>query len=118
MNRLDGLYILNLDEKIFNRKDDYMRYRREFKEGRGMKVHELKIYSKYFIDIASGIKNFEIRKNDRDFKKGDFLHLKEVENETTNYTGFGMFVKVDYIHEGLGMQEGYVCMAIHRIEMS
>jgi len=43
-----------------------------------MKTHELKLDIKYFDDVKSGKKNFEIRKNDRDFKVGDILELKKV----------------------------------------
>lgn len=41
-----------------------------------MKTHELKLDIKYFDDVKSGKKNFEIRKNDRDFQVGDILELK------------------------------------------
>ncbi|MFP7215891.1 DUF3850 domain-containing protein [Lactococcus garvieae] len=41
-----------------------------------MKTHELKLDIKYFDEVKSGKKNFEIRKNDRDFKVGDILVLK------------------------------------------
>ena len=57
-------------------------------------------------------KTFEIRKNDRDFKEGDLLHLKEIDDITKKYTGFEFFVRVNYIHAGLGLQDGYVCMSI------
>ncbi|AYF99887.1 DUF3850 domain-containing protein [Lactococcus allomyrinae] len=43
-----------------------------------MKIHELKLDIKYFDDVKNGIKNFEIRKNDRDFQVGDILELKKV----------------------------------------
>lgn len=43
-----------------------------------MKTHELKLDIKYFDDVKSGKKNFEIRKNDRDFQVGDILELKKV----------------------------------------
>lgn len=36
-------------------------------------VHELKIAPEYFKDVRTGLKKFEIRKNDRDFKVGDRL---------------------------------------------
>lgn len=39
--------------------------------------HYLKILPKYFMDIESGIKTFEIRCNDRGYKVGDILHLQE-----------------------------------------
>ncbi|KXT63177.1 DUF3850 domain-containing protein [Lactococcus sp. DD01] len=41
-----------------------------------MKTHELKLDVKYFDEVKNGTKNFEIRKNDRDFKVGDILILK------------------------------------------
>ncbi|WP_285046665.1 DUF3850 domain-containing protein [Lactococcus petauri] len=41
-----------------------------------MKTHELKLDIKYFDEVKNGTKNFEIRKNDRDFKVGDILELK------------------------------------------
>ena len=41
-----------------------------------MTTHELKLDIRYFDDVASGKKNFEIRKNDRDFQVGDILKLK------------------------------------------
>ncbi|WP_339011306.1 DUF3850 domain-containing protein [Lactococcus garvieae] len=41
-----------------------------------MKVHELKLDVKYFDEVKNDTKNFEIRKNDRDFKVGDILILK------------------------------------------
>ena len=40
-------------------------------------IHELKIWPKYYEEVSMGHKTFEIRKNDRDFKKGDTLILKE-----------------------------------------
>ena len=42
-----------------------------------MKTHELKLDTKYFDDVKSGKKDFEIRKNDRDFEVGDILELKK-----------------------------------------
>lgn len=41
-----------------------------------MKTHELKLDTKYFEDVKSGKKNFEIRNNDRGFEIGDILELR------------------------------------------
>ena len=41
-----------------------------------MTTHELKLDIRYFDDVKSGKKNFDIRNNDRDFKVGDILELK------------------------------------------
>lgn len=39
--------------------------------------HYLKIEPEYYIDIESGIKTFEIRYNDRNYKVYDILYLQE-----------------------------------------
>lgn len=45
------------------------------------KIHDLKIWPKYFDPVLSGIKTYEVRKNDRDFRFGDRLVLKEWDPE-------------------------------------
>ncbi len=40
-----------------------------------MTTHELKLDIKYFDDVKNGKKNFEIRKNDRNYQVGDILEL-------------------------------------------
>lgn len=49
-------------------------------------IHELKISPEYYMDVVSGVKPFEIRKNDRDFKVGDCVKLNEYDAEN-GYTG-------------------------------
>lgn len=77
-----------------------------------MKVHELKIWSEYFDDIASGRKTFEVRKNDRDFKEGDLLMLMECVDEM--HTGRGISKTISYILEGgrFGIQDDYIVMSL------
>ena len=58
-------------------------------------VHELKLYTKFFEDVISGRKTFEIRKNDKPFHEGDLLALNEFDG--TYYTGNSCVVCVDYI---------------------
>ena len=41
------------------------------------KLHELKIHPKYYSELKSGNKTFEIRKNDRDFQEGDEVKFSE-----------------------------------------
>lgn len=41
-------------------------------------IHQLKTESKYFDQIRYGHKTFEVRKNDRNFKVGDYLGLNRV----------------------------------------
>lgn len=40
-------------------------------------IHDLKIWPQFFDALASGTKTFEVRKNDRDFRAGDLLRLRE-----------------------------------------
>lgn len=74
--------------------------------------HELKIYPKYFEDVLSGKKKFEIRKNDRKFCVGDVLFLKEWDN--IEYSGREVKAKVISLIDDtfIGIQPGYVVMGI------
>lgn len=64
------------------------------------KTHRLKILPEYLDRIVSGQKRFEIRKDDRDFQVGDWLHLKCEEDNR------GVQVKVIY-KTTYAQQEGY-----------
>jgi ASC-1-like (ASCH) protein len=77
-------------------------------------IHELKTWPEYFQEVFAGRKTFEVRKNDRDFKKGDILILLEFDPNTNEYTGGRVRRKVTYILEGgnFGVEFGYVIMAI------
>ena len=39
-------------------------------------IHELKILPEYYEEVKCGNKNFELRKNDRDYKVHDTLRLR------------------------------------------
>lgn len=58
-------------------------------------THELKILPQYFQAVWDGSKNFELRKNDRDYKVGDHLVLREYRDGV--YTGSFLKVIVTYI---------------------
>lgn len=77
-------------------------------------IHKIKINSKYYKDVLSGKKNFEIRFNNRKYAVGDKLVLNEVlDNE---YTGNKIVVDVIYLLEHKdfpeGIPEGYVVLSI------
>ncbi len=102
-----------------------------------MTVHKLKLFPEYFDAVANGIKTFEIRKNDRDYKVGDTLRLYEFDPEEEEFrtkaasntiSGYFLFsrlpetrtcdVAVTYIltHEDFpdGIPEDYCVMGIRR----
>lgn len=49
-----------------------------------MKLHELKLLEQYAQAKKDGIKPFEIRFNDRDFKVGDLVKYNIIQNYTEN----------------------------------
>lgn len=75
--------------------------------------HNLKTWPEYYQAVCKGEKTFEIRKNDRDFKVGDTLILKEYNPEKQCYTGDNIRVEVTYILDKKPfVPDGYVCMGI------
>lgn len=81
-------------------------------------IHELKTINPYFDLIRQGIKNFEVSKNDRDFKRGDEVELKEWNPETKDYSGRMIKAMIGYVLEAgeFGIQEGYCVFSLLYIE--
>lgn len=81
-------------------------------------IHELKIEPKWFELVASGKKKFEIRYDDRGFKVGDALLLREYDPRKKNderYTGREYRAVIEYIFsEDFGLLNGYVILGIAR----
>ena len=77
-------------------------------------VHELKTWPEYFQAVKYGFKNFEIRENDRDYKMGDILELREWEPKTGQYSGDKLIKRVNYIMHGpgFGLKKGFGVMGI------
>lgn len=51
------------------------------KSNRNVLTHELLIEDKYFNDIKSGIKKFEIRRNNREYCVGNVLALENIKTK-------------------------------------
>lgn len=81
-----------------------------------MAVHELKILPEYFRPQLEGKKNFEIRKNDRDYQVGDTLVLKEYDPKTDKFTGINMLAEVTYITDYM-QKDGYVVLGTKRFKL-
>lgn len=62
-----------------------------------MKVHELKTVNPYFEKVWNGDKTFEVRKNDREFKEGDKVFLKEYDAENDSYSNRVVIGRILYI---------------------
>ncbi len=70
--------------------------------------HDLKIKQKYLIDLLRGVKTFEIRFNDRDYKVGDVLRF-HIPFSFTSYC-----FEVTDLFNDFGLQKGYVILSIKR----
>lgn len=80
-------------------------------------THEIKCLPKYFDALVDGLKNFEVRKNDRDYKVGDSLLIREYDSEKKSYTGYELYAPVVYILENdesfTGLAEGFVVLGLN-----
>lgn len=71
-------------------------------------THELKVLSEYYWKIPCEKKTFELRKDDRDYKVGDILDLKEWDGE--KFTGHHVRREITYILRNCkqyGLEDGY-----------
>lgn len=81
-----------------------------------MKNIKKKIWSKYFQDILTGIKTFELRKDKDNIQPGDVLDLLEWDGE--NYTGRNIRCMVTYVLRNCpeyGLMEGYCIIGIEAV---
>ena len=84
-----------------------------------MKIHELKIKKCYYEDILSYKKEFEIRKDDRDFEVDDLIHFSVIEPFVYEevLTSTKQLYKIKYILrncEDYGLKKGYCILGISR----
>lgn len=81
-------------------------------------MHELKTVPPYFQAIWDGVKEFELRRDDREFKAGDYLMLREYIPSVDTYTCRCVCVEVKYILRdcpAFGLQEGYCILGFERV---
>lgn len=72
-------------------------------------THYIKTVQPFFNDVAVGVKRFEVRKNDRDFKVGDILVLQEYDPEADTYIGGIVNAIITYIlDDERYCKDGYV----------
>ena len=80
-------------------------------------IHELKIWPRFFDDVLSGRKRFEVRKEDRVYRVGDLLALNEFD-PAVGYTGRSCVVGVDCVFaERDFVKEGFVILGFRPCEV-
>lgn len=80
-----------------------------------MKIHELKTIPPYYQAVEEGLKNWDLRKDDRDFKVGEFVRLKEYDPVKKVYSGHYLIFRISYILRNapkFGLKEGYCILTL------
>ena len=80
-------------------------------------VHELKTWPEFFKSVANGDKTFEIRRDDRDFRVGDILFLREWDPVTSSYSGRELHRQIKYMTERSNpwVKEGFVVLGFRAV---
>lgn len=77
-------------------------------------THQIKLGSEFFDDSVSGRKDFELRRNDRDYRVGDILEMMEFKDGRN--TGRICWKEVTYVLEDFtGLEDGYCIMGCRAI---
>lgn len=78
------------------------------------RVHYLKTWVVYFELVRSGLKTFEMRKNDRNFQAGDVLILEEWDPVTQGYTGRSSRYYIGIVLDDprFGVAPGWCCLSL------
>lgn len=78
-------------------------------------THDLKTWPDYWLAMDVGVRTFEIRRDDRDFRTGDVLLLREWDPHTCEYTGRVLARRVTYVlrdAERFGVMEGFAALGL------
>ncbi len=79
----------------------------------GFRFHFLNTVEPDFTEIAYGNKNFEVRKNDRDYQKGDYVELRSFDPITEECTGEAIIKRISYIlKDPEYVKEGFVILGL------
>lgn len=74
-----------------------------------IKIHELKLELEYCDNVESGVKPFEVRFNDRNYKKGDLIkYIPVLNGNPTKHIISNNTYEVTYVLSGYGLMTGYV----------
>lgn len=77
--------------------------------------HDLKTWPTYFEAIWVGQKNFEVRENDRGFRAGDTVTLREWLPVDRKYTGRVVTARISYV-TAFGQRADHCVFALQDIQ--
>lgn len=86
-----------------------------------MKLHELKIKQEYYEQVFSGLKTFELRKDDRGYEVGDIITFNCISENGKLMFQAGEVYQITYILRDCpeyGLKDGYCILAIKPLEVA
>lgn len=77
-------------------------------------VHSLKILCGFADDVLDGNKPFEIRYNDRNYQKDDFIKFSVIDagGKRLRHSLNNELFKITYVLDGWGLEKGYVALGL------
>lgn len=115
VTELKSILIESYGEEKYRKK--YREIENGLKEASNVKVHGLRCEARYFDDVVSGEKRFEIRKKDRKFEVGDTVILKRIFGEQQIDTGDRIQATISYIlDDERYCKDGYVILGLSKIK--
>ncbi len=83
-----------------------------------MKIHNIKILDSFADDVYSGVKPFEVRKNDRGYQTGDGVKFEVVDkgDAPVSHALNGMLFQITYVLSGWGLKNGYVAFGLNKLK--
>jgi ASC-1-like (ASCH) protein len=74
-------------------------------------IHELKIWPEHFDAITKGWKTAELRINDRNFRRGDLMLLKEYDLNAKKYTDRQILTYITWVTDSFYLKENIVMIS-------
>lgn len=83
-------------------------------------THALKTWKRFYEPQEDGTKLFELRKDDRPYKVGDYFLSQEYDEIKNEYTGRERRYEISYVlrdAEFFGLKQGYCILQLKEIEL-
>ena len=83
---------------------------------KGQRIHYIKLNINFADSVSDGQKCFEIRKNDRGYKKGDLVVFKPVDDARNSvyHPIINKVYEITYVISGWGLKDGYCVFGIKK----
>ena len=80
------------------------------------KHHYIKCETNYYQQTEQSLKNYEVRKNDRDYKVGDFVYLQEIVGKTCTGREINgrKIISILHDYEFKGLKDGYCIFELEK----